>query len=67
MLNKRSGIFPGPQDDPSFKLILQMQYICLHDLIYHLQTGKYSIGDDPEPLKPQADPINPDDHILNVS
>ena len=23
-----------------------MQYICLHDLIYHLQTGKYSVDDD---------------------
>ena len=23
-----------------------MQYICLHDLIYHLQTGRYSAGDD---------------------
>jgi len=23
-----------------------MQYICLHELIYHLQTGRYSAGDD---------------------
>jgi len=24
----------------------EMQYICLHELIYHLQTGRYSAGDD---------------------
>ena len=45
-----------------------MQYICLHDLIYHLQTGKYSVDDDNESkdVDEQNEEVNNDDVVVEM-